>query len=152
MRSRNQIIYITLYCFFVILSAFAFSCSTSTPVSTTPKSNEELLAGNTSKIWDVVSQSNAIGVDVPSSQWSSHTFEYRRDGTFQQIVVSKTAGVAPFTVNAIWKLTGNQITTITGSGSSTASTVQVVDELTETSLKLSYADPRNQGKIVLKSR
>jgi hypothetical protein len=152
MRSRNQIIHITLYCFFVILSAFAVSCSTSTPVSTTPKSNEELLAGSTSKIWELVSRTNAVGINAPSSDWSSYTFEYRRDGTFQQIVVSKTAGVAPVIVNATWKLTGNQITTITGSGSSTASTVQVVDELTETSLKLSYADPRNQGKIVLKSR
>lgn len=149
MRTRIQAIHIVFLNLFVV---FAVSCSNSTPISTIPKTQEELLAGSTSKTWDVVSQSNAIGSNVPSSQWSSHTFEYRRDGTFQQIIVPTTAGATPVIVNATWKLSGNQITTVTGIAPSTASIVQIVDELTEISLKLSYSNPNNLGKIVLKPR
>lgn len=132
-----------------IVCVMVSACTQNAVTPVVVKSNEELLAGTNSKTWDLVSVVNSAGIDR-TSIYSAYSFEYKRDGSFKQN--AQFVGQTPFTVNATWRMVNNRITTTTGVAPLTAATVHIVDELTETSLKLSSPDPTDKTKIILKSR
>ncbi|MFY7997476.1 MAG: hypothetical protein ACOVSW_02620 [Candidatus Kapaibacteriota bacterium] len=112
---------------------------------TITKSPEELLAGKSSKTWDVISQLNVAGAEI-NGLFHTNTYAYKPDGTYILTYHHKQMA-QPMELPGKWKIEGKYLIT---EASNHAITKQVIDELTEANFKLSYEG--NQAKCVMKAR
>lgn len=128
------------------------SCSTVAPIVV--KTFEELLAGTTAKTWVLTNLIDTDGRDV-TALYSSLKYQFRRDGSLTATLVFVSQPNAPQTVNGTWKLVDKKLTVTIQSGSpggqSSASDDVIVDELTETVLKISAAASTSKGKYTFKA-
>ena len=131
---------------FLVCVVISACTSPVTPV----KSSEELLAGTTSKTWVLTSLIDTDGRDITSS-YSSWKIQFRRDGSLTQTVIISSLPTSQ-AANGTWKLVDKKLTiTIqTGSpGQSTSTSEVIVNELTETSLKISEAATTSKAKYMI---
>lgn len=113
--------------------------------ATVTKSPEELLAGKSSKTWDVTSQLNVAGAEI-NGLFHANTYTYKSDGTYILTYHHKQMA-QPMDLPGTWKIEGKYLIT---EASNHAITKQVIDELTEVSFKVSSEG--NQAKCVMKVR
>lgn len=124
-RTRFRIAILAVVSVFCLLAA---SC-TSNSISATP-SNEELLAGTSSKTW-ALTKIVSMGMDGTSQLAFTQTF--KRDGSLLTVVTKPAAQ----TDAGKWKLFG---TTLTLTASTGSDLVYKIESLTATVLKVTLAN------------
>lgn len=124
-RTRFRIAILAVVSVFCLLAA---SC-TSNSISATP-SNEEFLAGTSSKTW-ALTKIVSMGMDGTSQVAFTQT--YKRDGSLGTVVTKPAAQ----TDTGKWKLSGITLTMTASTGSDL---VYKIASLTATELKVTLAD------------